>query len=101
MPPHSKIITSTKTWKNNIVIILSGFQKVEGKIYGKIIDRNNNEIPISLSVKQAMLNLLENEILPSKIVINNDNSINFSYDVKNKKEIIMHESIIGKSIPLN
>ncbi|RUO85953.1 ETX/MTX2 family pore-forming toxin [Spiroplasma endosymbiont of Megaselia nigra] len=101
VPPHSKIITSTKTWKNNIVIILSGFQKVEGKIYGKIIDRNNNEIPISLSVKQAMLNLLENEILPSKIVINNDNSINFSYDVKNKKKIIMHESIIGKSIPLN
>lgn len=47
-----------------------------------------------------MLNLLENKILPSKIKINNDDSINFSYDIKSIKEIIMHETEIRKAIPL-
>ncbi|WP_339024152.1 hypothetical protein [Spiroplasma endosymbiont of Agriotes lineatus] len=48
-----------------------------------------------------MFNLLENNILPSKIKINDDDRINFSYDIKSKKEIIMHQTEIGEAIPLS
>lgn len=49
-----------------------------------------------------MLILKENNFLPLKIQINNnDNSINFNYDVNFIKEIIKHKAIIGKDITLD
>ncbi|GAA6238814.1 MAG: hypothetical protein SPLM_09290 [Spiroplasma phoeniceum] len=99
--PHSSISVSTNTWKNNIELNLNVFQKVEGLVSAKIIDKNNNEEIVNTSIKNAMFSLLERNILPLKIKINDDNSINFSYDIKSKKEIIVHQTEIEEFIPLN
>ncbi|WP_338991128.1 ETX/MTX2 family pore-forming toxin [Spiroplasma endosymbiont of Seladonia tumulorum] len=101
IPPHSKISISVNAWKNNIVLILSYYQKVQGMVSADFLDKNNNRTTVSISIKDAMSSLLENNILPSKIIINNDNSIKFSYDIKSQKEIIMHQTEIGEAIPLN
>ncbi|WP_338989942.1 hypothetical protein [Spiroplasma endosymbiont of Seladonia tumulorum] len=101
VPPHSKISVYVTSLQNNIELILNYYQKIEGMVSAKLIDKNNNEIIVNISIKDAMLSLFENEILPSKIKINNDNSINFYYDIKSKKEIIMHQTEIGEAIPLN
>lgn len=101
IPPHSKISISVITWQNNIKIILNISQKVEGMVSANFIDKNNNENIVNISIKDAMISLLENEILPSKIKINNDNSISFSYDTEIKREIIMHQTEIGEAIPLS
>ncbi|WP_342189458.1 ETX/MTX2 family pore-forming toxin [Spiroplasma endosymbiont of Dilophus febrilis] len=100
VPPHSKISIFNSSWKNNIQLTLNVFQKVDGRVSVDFIDKNNNKTTISISIKDAMLNLLENNILPSKIKINDDDSINFSYNIKSKKEIIMHQTEIGEAIPL-
>ncbi|RUO85923.1 hypothetical protein D9R21_06025 [Spiroplasma endosymbiont of Megaselia nigra] len=70
-------------------------------VSANFIDKDNNETPVFISIKDAMYSLLENEILPLKIKINDDNSINFSYDIKTKKEIIMHQVKTGKPISLS
>ncbi|WP_215826302.1 hypothetical protein [Spiroplasma endosymbiont of 'Nebria riversi'] len=70
-------------------------------VSANFIDKNNDEKVVNISIKDAMRSLLENDILPSKIEINNDNSINFSYDIKSVKQIIMHQTEIGNSIPLS
>ncbi|WP_374697005.1 ETX/MTX2 family pore-forming toxin [Spiroplasma endosymbiont of Polydrusus formosus] len=101
IPAHSKITIYNNSWKNNIQIILNIFQKVEGTVSAKIINENNNETVVAISIKDVMKALLEKSILPSKIKINNDDSINFCYDIKIKKEIIIHSTKIGKIIPLN
>ncbi|WP_374696841.1 hypothetical protein [Spiroplasma endosymbiont of Polydrusus formosus] len=100
VPPHNKISISNKLWNNNIQFILNVFQKVNGNVSTDFIDENNNKTTVYTSIKDAMLNLSENKILPSKIKMNNDYSINFSYDIKSKKGIIMHHIEIGKAIPL-
>ncbi len=99
--PHSKISVSVMVWKSNIILILNYYQKVQGIVSADFIDQNNNKTTISISIKESMLSLQENNILPSKIKINNDDSINFSYDIKSNEEIIMQQIEIGKSIPLS
>ncbi len=101
VPGKSKISIFITSWVNNIQIILSYYQKVNGIVSADFIDQNNNNSTLSISIKNAMINLQENNILPSKININNDNSINFSYDIKSIEQIIMHNTVISESIPLS
>ncbi|RUO85950.1 hypothetical protein [Spiroplasma endosymbiont of Megaselia nigra] len=100
VPAHSKISISVISWENNIKLILSYYQKVNGVISADFIDKDNNKSTIYISIKDAVLNLLENNILPSKIKINDDNSISFSYNIKTEKQIIMNQTQIGEDIPL-
>ncbi len=64
------------------------------------IDENGIKNNFSTTIKNFTLNLLKNNILSSKIKINHDNSINLFYNIKSKKEIIIHKVVFGKITPL-
>ena len=53
-------------------------QQISGTITTKIIDDNNKEQIVILSIKEAMQILQKYSLLPDEIIINEDNSINFN-----------------------
>ncbi|WP_338956457.1 hypothetical protein [Spiroplasma endosymbiont of Polydrusus cervinus] len=58
--------------------ILNLKQKITGTITAKIINDNNEEQIVTLSIKEALQILQKYNLLPNKIIINEDNSITFN-----------------------
>ncbi len=106
--PHQSIMVPKKSMvpvfvvglKNNIQLILNYYQNIEGNVSTDIIYENNKISEISISIIDVMIKLSEKNILHLKIKINDDNSINFSYGVESKKDILINKVVIDKSIPL-
>ncbi|WP_425378957.1 hypothetical protein [Spiroplasma endosymbiont of Polydrusus pterygomalis] len=58
--------------------ILNLKQKITGIINAKIIDDNNEEQIVTLSIKETMQILQKYSLLPDEILLNEDNSITFN-----------------------
>ncbi|WP_342262420.1 hypothetical protein [Spiroplasma endosymbiont of Dromius quadrimaculatus] len=82
LAPHERIIFKYSVRETNLETTLNLKQKISGTISVKIIDNNNEEQIITLSIKEAMQILKKYSLLPDKITINEDNSITFNGKAK-------------------
>ncbi|WP_338954873.1 hypothetical protein [Spiroplasma endosymbiont of Polydrusus cervinus] len=78
LAPHEKstIVYSVRERKYESILNLK--QKITGTITAKIINDNNEEQIVTLSIKEAMQILQKYNLLPNKIIINEDNNITFN-----------------------
>ncbi len=80
--PKNKLEIKYSVREINLKTILNLKQKITGIITAKIINDNNEEKIITLSIKEAMKILQKYSLLPDEITINEDNSVTFNGKAK-------------------
>ncbi|WP_375315601.1 hypothetical protein [Spiroplasma endosymbiont of Tipula paludosa] len=76
--PHEQAVVEYSVREIHLENTLNLKQKITGTITAKIIDDNNEEQTITLSIKEAMQILQKYSLLPDEITLNEDNSITFN-----------------------
>ncbi|WP_338954697.1 hypothetical protein [Spiroplasma endosymbiont of Polydrusus cervinus] len=100
LAPHEKATILYSVRERKYESTLNSKQKITGTINAKIIDGNNKEQIVILSIKEAMQILKKYSLLPDEILLNEDNSITFNGKAifslirDNKPKLIINTEII-------
>ncbi|WP_342262498.1 MULTISPECIES: hypothetical protein [unclassified Spiroplasma] len=100
LAPNEKALIKYSVREIKYETTLNLKQKISGTITTKIIDDNNEEQTITLSIKEAMQILQKYSLLPSEIIINEDNSITFngkakiSFTQEAEPKLVLNTSIV-------